>query len=450
MRDLLSIGTSRGCEMIGTGIGLGLSGYRVNPPGVIPVLDLNFASLKSLVAATGPTPSFSRASTGTYFNSSGVLTSATVNEARFDHVYDGTNWISKGLLIEEQRTNLCTYSSNQLNAAWVPFNSTITASGETDPVGGTSAFRIAETTSSNQRHMAYNTITPSASTFTYSVFAKAQERNWLQLISFDDPNLYYTWFNLSTGVVGTNAAGNTSTITPVGNGWYRCSVTRTVASTATQYIQTGPANGDNNGAYAGDPTKGLLVYGAQVEIGAFPTSYIPTVASSVTRSADVCQITGSAFTNLWNATEGSIAFEADAIDPRTAASAQTVYSADDGNSTNSIYALRSGLTLGSDYWIASYTAGALQFNFTTAADFWPINVPFKSAIGFKLNDTAQSSKGLAVVTDTSCIVPTGLTQLTIGRLSYTGGTGFPLNGHISRLRYYNKRLTNSQLQGLTL
>ena len=427
--------------MIGTGIGLGLSGYRVNPPGVIPVLDLNFASLKSLVAATGPTPSFSRASTGTYFNSSGVLTSGAVNEARFDHVYDGTNWISKGLLIEEQRTNICTYSSNQLNAAWVPFNSTITASGETDPVGGTSAFRIAETTTSNQRHMAYNAITPSASTFTYSVFAKAQERNWLQLISFDDPNLYYTWFNLSTGVVGTNAAGNTATITAVGNGWYRCSVTRTVASTGAQYIQTGPANGDNNSAYAGDPTKGLLVYGAQVEIGSFPTSYIPTVASSVTRSADVCQITGSAFTNLWNASEGSLAVEYD----------QSQYAA--GSSNFPVAASSSGTAFVA---ITSYLFGGLPntllqvYNGTAQAEI-PFamvasGTSFKFSSAYKANDFAATQNGSAVGTDLSGSVPS-VNQMSIG---YFSGFGQYINGHIARLRYYNTRLTNSQLQGLTL
>ena len=446
MRDLLSVGTSRGCEMIGTGIGLGLSGYRVNPPGVIPVLDLNFASLKSLVAATGPTPSFSRASTGTYFNSSGVLTSAAVNEARFDHVYDGTNWISKGLLIEEQRTNLCTYSSNQLNAAWVPFNSTITASGETDPVGGTSAFRIAETTTSNQRHMAYNTITPSASTFTYSVFAKAQERNWLQLISYDDPNLYYTWFNLSTGVVGTNTAGNTATITAVGNGWYRCSVTRTVASTGAQYIQTGPANGDNNSAYAGDPTKGLLVYGAQVEIGAFPTSYIPTTTAAVTRSADVCQITGGDFSGMWNASEGSFACEADSFGGNTIAN-QAIVAANDGTFANVIGQIRNLQNTSGDYGAFCRASNATTMSIVRSAGSTQAGVAFKAATGFKTNDSADSLNGGAVIGDVTVTIPT-VNIITIG--DFHTGANTILNGHIARLRYYNTRLTNSQLQGLTL
>ena len=400
--------------------------------GISAALDLRFASSLSLTSTSGITPSFSRASTGTYFNSSGVLTTAAINAPRFNHVYNGSSWVSKGLLIEEQRTNICTYSSNQLNAAWVPFNSTITASGETDPVGGTSAFRIAETTTSNQRHIAYNTITPSASTFTYSVFAKAQERNWLQLISFDDPNLYYTWFNLSTGVVGTNAAGNTATITAVGNGWYRCSVTRTVASTGAQYIQTGPANGDNNSAYAGDPTKGLLIYGAQVELGAFPTSYIPTTAAAVTRSADVCQITGGDFSGFYNQTEGSFAVNYDC--PANGTLVQ--YQANSAVSTNIHTAVSIGTT---QYFQVFLPPEQALINAGSIA----ANVSQSLSSAYKLNDFAASLNGGAVATDTAGSLPTP-TKLIIG----SDGSIYN-NGHIARLRYFNKRLTNTKLRFLS-
>jgi len=445
MRDLLSIGTSRGCEMIGTGIGLGLSGFRVNPPGIPATLDLNFASSLSLTSTSGITPLFSRASTGLYFDASGVLTTASINGPRFDHVYNGSSWVSKGLLIEEQRTNLCTYSSNQLNAAWVAFNSTIAASSETDPVGCTNAFRIAETTASNQRHLVYNTITPSASTFTYSVFAKAQERSWLQLIAYDDPNLYYTWFNLSTGVVGTNAAGNTATVTSIGNGWYRCSVTRTVSSTANQYFQAGPANSDNNTAYAGDPTKGLLVYGAQVEIGSFPTSYIPTTTAAVTRSADVCQITGTDFSGFWNASEGSFACEVNPLGGNTIAN-QGIVTANDGTFSNVLGQIRNLQNTNGDYGAFCRASGTTTMSIVRAAGSTQVGVTFRAATGFKANNCADSLNGGAVITDSTVTLPT-VNRLTIG--DFHTGANTILNGHISRLRYYNTRLTNSKLQELS-
>ncbi len=122
MRDLLSIGTSRGCEMIGTGIGLGLAGYRINPAGMmLPVLDINFRDSKSFSSTIGPTASFSRASSGTYFDETGVLRTASTNVGRISHVYNGSTWVCKGGLIEEQRTNSI-LQSQDFGTTWQLFN----------------------------------------------------------------------------------------------------------------------------------------------------------------------------------------------------------------------------------------------------------------------------------------------------------------------------------------
>ena len=415
---------------------LPLLGAGMATDGPSAVLDLNFASLLSLTPSVGPTPSFTRASTGTYFNSSGVLTTAAINGPRFDHAYNGSSWVSKGLLVEEARTNLCAYSSNQLNAAWLVYNTTVTSSSETDPAGGTNAFRVAETTTSDQRHEVYISISPSASTFTYSVFAKAQERNWLQLTSYDYPNSHISWFNLSTGVVGTNAAGNTPTITPVGNGWYRCSVTRTVASTSGQYFQTGPANGDNNGAYAGDPTKGLLIYGAQLELSAFPTSYIPTTTAAVTRSADVCQITGTDFSGFWNASEGSVVAEYD-YQGTVSSGPLRLAEAPPGNQSIGLESSSGNLNC----YVYSSTSGGYQASFSASPLGGSTN---KTAFGFAANNFAASFNGASALTDNAGVMPTGVIAAYIS----LPGTVL-LNGHIARLRYYNTRLINSQLVALS-
>ena len=107
-----------------TAIGSKTSVVAVNDSATLPDLDLQFADLKTLTAKYGPTPSYSRASTGTYFNASGVLTSAAVNEPRFDHVLENGVWVSKGLLIEEQRTNLISDSSSI--AGWSFSRTTLT------------------------------------------------------------------------------------------------------------------------------------------------------------------------------------------------------------------------------------------------------------------------------------------------------------------------------------
>jgi len=113
--------------MIGTGIGLGLAGYRINPAGgPIPVLDINFRDYKTFSSAIGPTASFSRASTGTYFDETGVLRTAAINAGRINHVYNGTSWVCKGGLIESQATNLALYSEDFSNAYWTKESGVIT------------------------------------------------------------------------------------------------------------------------------------------------------------------------------------------------------------------------------------------------------------------------------------------------------------------------------------
>ena len=87
---------------------------------------------------------FSRASNATYVGSDGYIKTAGNNVARFSYDKDGN---SKGLLIEEERTNLIPYSENFAHADWVKTNTTIATSGETDPSGGTGAYKYNEANS---------------------------------------------------------------------------------------------------------------------------------------------------------------------------------------------------------------------------------------------------------------------------------------------------------------
>lgn len=117
--------------MIGTGIGLGLCGnYLPTARDIDPtvVLDLQFATTKSLTATKGPTPSFSRASTATYFDQNGILQTAAVDQPRFGFYWDALSsiWSNGGLLLERGGTNYCTYSRDLTNAAWSKTNVTVT------------------------------------------------------------------------------------------------------------------------------------------------------------------------------------------------------------------------------------------------------------------------------------------------------------------------------------
>jgi hypothetical protein len=179
----------------------------------------------------------------------------------------------------------------------------------------------------------------------------------------------------------------------------------------------------------------VYVWGLQVETNsAFPTSYIPTTTAAVTRSADVCQITGGDFSGFWNASEGSFAVEGDT----PASGTKSLVSADNATANESTI-LR---TLATDPLFIVTDGGVAQASIDAGTVV--SGTAFKLAAAYTVNDFAVSKDGAAVVTDSSGTIPTP-TQLNIG----SDASGNYACGHISRLRYYNTRLLNSQLVELS-
>ena len=423
-----------------TAIGSKTSVVAVNDSATLPDLDLQFSELKTLTAKYGPTPSYSRASTGTYFNASGVLTSAAINAPRFDHVYDGTNWVSKGLLIEEQRTNLCTYSEDITNASWGKYNSVaILSNNATAPDGTLTADRLYPTLSGANLIEKVISGQTNGSTYSYSYYAKSAGFQWI--CGYEVAGGANFWVDVINGVVGTKATSSagafTVSIAPAGNGWFKISVTSNSNSTNT-YLYTSPADANGNTTSTPSGTNGILYWGFQFELGSFPTSYIPTVASSVVRSADVCQITGSSFTNLWNASEGSYSIEYNLLSTLVD---QPLFYANNGGFNESHRAFGSVATNQPPLFLS-------RSSFVTDGQFFLGLTPVTSgkiAIGVKANDLAGSVNGGAVVTDTTVAMPLGINQLLIG----IDNTPTRLNGHIARLRYFRSRLDNTQLVNLS-
>lgn len=427
--------------MIGTGIGLGLAGYRLNPPGVLPVLDLRFATDKSLTAFAGPTPSFSRASSGTYFDANGVLQSAGVNAARFNHVFNGTSWVSRGLLVEEQRTNLALYSEQIDHTAWLKFDSNVTANLSTAPDGTTAADKVIPNTVS-ANHGVYNSSAISISSgtqYTVSVYAKASGYNFLYLVCNVRGSSASTGVcvNLTDGTQSNGGASGTYTVTNVGDGWWRIACTATASSTSG-YIEIWPrSTAGGASSTIGNGTDGVLVWGVQLEAGAFATSYIGTTSSSVVRSSDVCQITGSDFTNIYNANEWSVALEYDQIGQTNNGSKSVVlFSVSNGAGS---YAGYYEDYTGNEYWKNNTTDYSIIVGSTSIGQ---LN---KFAGCVKTNDVAATRNGAAVLTDTSTTMKTGQNNIGIGMVDNAAFW----NGHIARLRYYQTRLENGTLRVLS-
>ena len=419
--------------MIGVGLASTLSGGKrirtnLDP---MPALDLNFAANRSLPADYGPTPSFSRASSGTYFDSSGTLQTVSTNAPRFDHVYSGGSWISRGLLLEEQRTNALTYSRNLTNAAWTKNTTTAASNAANGPSGTGTATALSETSAAGY-HSANRTGLSTSGTQTASLYAKANGRNYISIEIVDN---YRAVINLSDGsVVSNTLAGSTLTTESIGNGWYRIKYT---ATGSVERFIIYLLNSSTFGSYTGDGSSGILVDCCQLEAGSFATSYIPTTSASATRSADVCQITGSDFSSFWNATEGSIVAEFD-YQGTIFGGAIRVAESVSGNQSVSFSTNGSNLNVE----VYSATNGGTQASFTASP--LAVGALNKIASAFAANNFAASFNGATVLTDTSGAMPVNPVAAYIGN---PGGVW--INGHITRLRYYPSRLTNAKLQELS-
>jgi hypothetical protein len=406
---------------------------------VLPKLALDFTT-----ASLDPRVTFTRTgNTATVVNSSGNVVGINADLPRFD--YDPITLVCKGLLIEEARTNLATYSAAFDDASWGKVACTISATNNPSPDGGNNADTITEDSAASAHFVVKSA--SSSGVVTASVFAKATTGNRYLVIGFSRAASVWVaaTFDLVNGVhTQTLISSYTSpvvSITPFPNGVYRCSITATTDT--VNDIRIGLSNASTYsavtrgfGSYTGDGESGVIVYGAQLEAGAFATSYIPTEATTVTRNADVATMTGTNFSDWFNASEG--AFYGEAVVGRQVSAAGTgVYVASNAV-TNSMSMFYRG---------SGATGAQVVDGGATQADLSPTGVltanqVFKSVLAYKVNNFAASGNAGTVVTDAAGTVPT-LDRLLIGtNVNY-------LNGHVRKISYYPQRLINAEVQAFS-
>lgn len=422
---------------LGVGLYRNVSGLWGGASGLVDGFDGGTALyLDFLSGVLDPRITFSRGSTATFVGSNGLIQTAAINTPRFD--YDPVTLAPKGLLIEEQRTNLTTYSDQFDNAAWTKTRSTVSANATTAPDGTTSADKLVEDTTATSTHFVSRTssIVISASTaYSGTVFIKSAERTIARLRIIIGGSAFAAETNLTTGAISA-VAGEVPTsfsATSYGNGWWRIVVSGTSGAGTSGDIIIQLCNAAGSNSYTGDGTSGLFIWGAQLEAGAFATSYIPTVAAQVTRSADAASMTGTNFSSWFNGTAGTFAINFDAFDRNG-----TIATVSDGTSSNRFVNYPANSTQ-----LDIITGGVNQGSLGGGAI--SLNTATKLAYAYATNDAALSLSGGAVVTDTSLTLPS-VNQM---RLGASSGGGALLNGHIQTLTYYNSRLSNTQLQALT-
>jgi len=408
-----------------------------------PTLNLPFAasgSLGPLITYTGQN--------GTYFNSSGTLTAATTNVARFD--YNPSTLIARGLLIEEARTNLALRSTD-FGTTWALFNATVAVDQVTAPDGTVAADKLKEDNATAVHYTSQNVTITAGATYTVSLFAKQAEDRYLQ-IGFDSgsSNGGYATFDLQAGTVTQSAnkgtgSGIAASIQAINNSWYRLIVTTVVDASSTAgrmfVVLSNSATPGFAPSYLGTTGNGAYVWGAQIEAGAFATSYIATAAASVTRAADVASITGANFTSFWNATQGTIVAN---VAKSSAATVGYAFVVSDGTGSNR---QRVFLNTDNNQYATVTTGGVEQLTGTNLnLGSWAANTAKKVTIAYQANNFAGTSGGAAPATDSTVNLPT-VDRLYLGQNE--NGTGSYLNGWISSLQIYPVGLTSTQIQTLS-
>jgi hypothetical protein len=221
----------------------------------------------------------------------------------------------------------------------------------------------------------------------------------------------------------------------VGNGWRRYFVSGTAGSETSidaLFRFTSAATGSTIG-YTGDGIQSFQLWGAQLEAGASPTSYIPTTTAQVTRSADAASMTGANFSSWYRQDEGSIYSEF--------AGGNTAVQIGENSNFNSrvaIYGQAANFLVSN----SSGTNQAVLLSFSSSSS----NLA-KIAGTYSANNFAACVNGGAVSTDVDGTVPNP-SLMAIGSRNPASANSF-LNGTIKKIAYYPKRLANAELQALT-
>ena len=379
-----------------------------------------------------------------------VLMTAPAGVPRLD--YNPTTGVALGLLIEEARTNLLLYSQLFSNAAWTLTNATLTAAATIAPDGTQTAFNLVSNTATGLQATA-QTVTKAASALAYTstVYFKANQYtySWLQ-ISDGAGNGAIVYFNLTTGAISTAVAGvgtafttlSASTPTSIGNGWYRCNITGT-SNTATSLItQFGSSTNGTSNSVVGNGYSGVYIWGAQLEAGSFATSYIPTVASTVTRALDAASMTGVNFSSWYNQSEWSFYWESNSTGNTVNAAAVQLFApipylvtANMFNNTNGGQPrFQTGGSTNVNQVAGTIVAGSTNKYSATAKPGSGNNI-------LALNGTVLATTASPAWMN----VPTGLYLYDVN----SGGSANGLNGHIRKLTYYPVALSSANLVALT-
>jgi hypothetical protein len=345
------------------------------------------------------------------------------------------------LLLEPQRTNNYTYSSSFTQTYWLKQNGVTVSSNQTkSPEDVVNADKLISANATSEQYIWNSSIsTTSGDDVTISCFVKKLDYDYFHIRFTATGGVWVAasaWYNISDGTVGTVEAGITAKIENYGNGWYRCSATRTATGTGSGRVRLQLASSDNTANVVGDGTKGTFIYGAQWEVGSYATSYIPTYGSAVTRNGEVCNNAGQL--GVFNSEEGVLYCEIAALASDSTAKEITI---SDGTTNNRVIVSYNTANQIRINYRNSSTNIFDQSNSATITDF------HKIAVKWKVNDFSFYLDGSEVASSTSGSV---MSANTLTKVNFDDGTGnFYFYGKTRDIRVFRRTLTDSEMTELT-
>ena len=384
---------------------------------------------------------FTRATTATRVGPNGLIQNVASGLPRIDFL-GGTGQI----LFEPQSTNTATYSNDFsqgdiFNGSGDPSftGSILSANQGTAPDGTNTAQKLIDNNDGSSGSVAINffsTNLTSATDSTISVFAKKDGANVLRINMTGFDNGRAAFFDL---VNGTKSGTTQSTIEDFGNGWYKCSVTMNTTTDLVGAVLFNVCNDLNQTSIPRNGNQSILLWGMQAEEQSFPTSYIPTSGTTVTRNKDEANASGD--TSLINSTEGVLYSEFEALDSSTN---EREIQLSDGGTNNRVSIFIGGATnrIRGQVKVANV---AVYNSFTTSFDVKNFN---KIAVKYKAEDFGFYINGTQIninLTQSTIFSANTLNQLNFKRM----GASNVFEGKVKSVAVFKEALTDAELIALT-
>ena len=374
-----------------------------------------------------------RATEATRVNEEGLIETMGANVPRLDYSGGGC----PVLLTEGQRTNLVTYSEDFSDAAWVKTRTTAVANQLISPDGNLNAYKLSETADSGLHAVSINTSVVIGTTYNFSVFAKKGSSSFIQIL-FGTNNVSgnpYVNIDLDAGTFQNNGISSVN-IENYGNGWYRCSGTIVISggTNLTYYLaKINSLSATRASGFGGNVNNSIYIWGAMLEAASYPSSYIKTEGSAVTRNAD--QVYGSGDAATFNDSEGVLMAEISALN--NTVSTYNSIGLGSGSIDN-----RMGLGFEAPSNIYVYKRSGSGWLPKKTVDITSLN---KVALSYNTNDNHFWLNGFKLASNT-----------TIGDIGQPTELEFEASygleefyGNTKQVQYFNTALTDSELEKLT-